>query len=187
MTTVSPPRIVTICGSTRFRAEMTEANRIMTLAGRIVIAPGVFAHSGDAMTDEQKAALDELHLRKIDLADEVLVINPGGYVGESTRHEIAYAKRAGKPISYVAWESPGAPATEPLAVETARTAIAELVLPAMDQEDAEVAENDSAAIGALFADAHTITWERDVNSAGVPVRRYAARGEWVIDPDRVTL
>lgn len=90
------PEIVTICGSTRFRAEMAEANRDLTLAGAIVLAPGVFGHSGDAMTDEQKSTLDDLHLRKIDLSDRVVVVAPGGYVGDSTSREAAYAKERGK-------------------------------------------------------------------------------------------
>ncbi|KPC65695.1 hypothetical protein ADL29_06810, partial [Streptomyces chattanoogensis] len=57
------PRIVTICGSTRFRTEIADANRQLTLDGCIVLAPGVFGHSGDEMTDEQKTALDALHFR----------------------------------------------------------------------------------------------------------------------------
>ena len=84
---------------------MLTANRDLTLAGVIVVAPGVFAHAGDRetgekITNEQKTALDALHLRKIDLADRVLVINPGGYVGESTSREIAYARATGKPVSF---------------------------------------------------------------------------------------
>nr|WP_202418069.1 hypothetical protein [Streptomyces sp. YIM 132580] len=84
---------------------MLAANRELTFAGVIVVAPGVFAHSGDRetgerITGEQKAALDALHLRKIDLADRVLVVNPGGYIGESTRREITYARGAGKPVSF---------------------------------------------------------------------------------------
>ncbi|MYX15621.1 hypothetical protein GTY67_19895 [Streptomyces sp. SID8374] len=99
------PEIVCICGSTRFAAEMLAANRDLTFAGVIVVAPGVFAHPGDRetgerITGEQKAALDALHLRKIDLADRVLVVNPGGYVGESTSREIAYARATGKPVSF---------------------------------------------------------------------------------------
>ncbi|MFC9178417.1 MULTISPECIES: hypothetical protein [Streptomyces] len=99
------PEIVCICGSTRFAEEMLAANRELTFAGVIVVAPGVFAHSGDRetgerITGEQKAALDALHLRKIDLADRVLVVNPGGYIGESTRREITYARGAGKPVSF---------------------------------------------------------------------------------------
>lgn len=95
------PRIAVICGSTRFRAEMTVANRRLTLDGYMVLAPGVFAHDGDAMTEAQKLALDALHLRKIDQADFVYVVNPRGYIGESTSREIAYAHSCGKPVRYL--------------------------------------------------------------------------------------
>jgi hypothetical protein len=91
------PEIVCICGSTRFLAEMRAANRDLTLAGVIVVAPG---EADEPVTDEQKAALDALHLHKIDLADRVLVVNPGRYVGESTRREIAYARATGTPVSF---------------------------------------------------------------------------------------
>ena len=91
------PEIVCICGSTRFVDEMRAANRDLTFAGVIVVAPG---ETDQLVTDEQKTALDTLHLRKIDLADRVLVVNPGGYVGESTRREIAYARATGKSVSF---------------------------------------------------------------------------------------
>jgi hypothetical protein len=91
------PEIVCICGSTRFVAEMRAANRELTLAGAIVVAPG---EADGSITDEQRAALGALHLRRIDLADRVLVVNPGGYVGESTSGEIAYARATGKPVSF---------------------------------------------------------------------------------------
>jgi hypothetical protein len=99
------PEIVCICGSTRFAAEMGAANHELTLAGVIVLAPGVFSQAqgreaDEPLTDEQKAALGALHLRKIDLADRVLIVNPGGYIGESTSKEIAYAQATGKPVSY---------------------------------------------------------------------------------------
>ena len=99
------PEIVCICGSTRFVEEMRAANRDLTFAGVIVVAPGVFLRAEDheadqVITNEQKAALGALHLRKIDLADRVLVVNPGGYIGESTSREIAYAQATGKPISF---------------------------------------------------------------------------------------
>ncbi|MFI6100245.1 hypothetical protein ACIA8G_32265 [Lentzea sp. NPDC051213] len=96
------PEIVCICGSTRFADEMRAANRDLTLAGVIVVAPGVFLRTEDheLITDEHRTALHALHLRKIDLADRVLVVNPGGYVGESTSREIAYAQATGKPISF---------------------------------------------------------------------------------------
>lgn len=93
------PTVVTICGSTRFRAEMTAANRDLTLAGCIVLAPGVFGHDGDEITEQQKVDLDRLHFQKIDMADAVFVVNPGGYIGESTRREIVYARRQGKRIT----------------------------------------------------------------------------------------
>ena len=81
--------------------EMLAANRDLTLAGVIVVAPGVFSRPGDQkIADEQKAALGALHLQKIDLADRVLVVNPGGYIGESTSREIAYAHATGKPVSF---------------------------------------------------------------------------------------
>jgi len=92
--------VVCLCGSTRFRDEFTAANRRETMAGRIVVAPGVFAHSGDPLTEEDKERLDELHFRKIDMASRVLVVNPGGYIGESTRREIAYAETLGKMVLY---------------------------------------------------------------------------------------
>ncbi|MGL4176481.1 MAG: hypothetical protein ACRCSN_10425 [Dermatophilaceae bacterium] len=100
------PEIVCICGSTRFMDEMRAANRELTLAGVIVVAPGVFSRADDGeaddviITDEQRTALAELHLSKIDLADRVLVVNPGGYVGESTSREIAYARALGTPVSF---------------------------------------------------------------------------------------
>ncbi|MEU2907653.1 hypothetical protein ABZ771_32995 [Streptomyces globisporus] len=91
------PEIVCICGSTRFVHQMRDANRDLTFAGFIVVAPG---EADELITVEQKTALDALHLRKIDLADRVLVVNPGGYIGESTSREIAYAHATGKPVSF---------------------------------------------------------------------------------------
>lgn len=95
------PKVVCLCGSTRFKDEYAAENRRLTLEGKIVLSVGLFAGSGDAVTEEQKAALDELHFRKIDLADEILVIAPGDYIGSSTRREIDYAEAAGKPVSFV--------------------------------------------------------------------------------------
>ncbi len=94
------PEIVCLCGSTRFADEFRAVNLELTLAGAIVVAPGLFAHAGDEVTDEQKARLDALHLAKIDLADRVVVVNPGGYIGESTRREIDHARRACTPIEF---------------------------------------------------------------------------------------
>jgi predicted phosphodiesterase len=76
---------------------MRRANRDLSLTGVIVVAPG---EATGVISDEQKAVLGVLHLRKIDLADRVLVVNPGGYIGESTSREIAYARATGKPVSF---------------------------------------------------------------------------------------
>ena len=96
------PRIVCLCGSTRFKADFETIEMTETLKGNIVLTVGVFGHAdGIELSPGAKVALDELHLRKIDLADEVLVINVGGYLGESTRKEIAYARRLEKAIQYL--------------------------------------------------------------------------------------
>lgn len=103
------PEIVVLCGSTRFGEAFRAANLGETLAGRIVLSIGCDTKSdadleaagklgGPATT---KAALDELHKRKIDMADEVLVLNVGGYVGESTRSEVEYAAAIGRPIRWL--------------------------------------------------------------------------------------
>jgi hypothetical protein len=96
------PRVVTLCGSTRFRVAFEQAQRDETLAGRIVISVGLFGHQEAMdMGGPTKAMLDELHLRKIDISDEILVINQGGYIGESTRREIEYAISKGKTVRYM--------------------------------------------------------------------------------------
>ena len=76
---------------------MRAANRELTLAGVIVLAP---SEVDESPTPEQKAVLDALHLHKIDLADRVVVVNPGGYVGDSTRREVAYAQAVGKSVTF---------------------------------------------------------------------------------------
>ncbi|MGW0836548.1 hypothetical protein [Streptomyces prunicolor] len=100
------PTIVVLCGSTRYWDQSAEANAYETAAGRIVLAPGCNLKQPHALwadparSNRLKEVLDDLHLRKIDLADEVLVVNPGGYIGDSTRREIDYARSLGKPIRY---------------------------------------------------------------------------------------
>ena len=96
-------KIVTLCGSTRFKEQFMEAQKRLTLNGCIVISVGLFGHLGDSDVWKPgvKEMLDDMHLRKIDLADEIFVINVGGYIGESTRREIAYAKKTGKPVRYL--------------------------------------------------------------------------------------
>ena len=96
-------KVVTLCGSTRFKEEYIEAQKRLTLAGNIVISVGLFGHSGDddVWKPGVKEMLDDMHKRKIDMADEIFVINVGGYIGESTRSEIAYAKSQGIAIRYL--------------------------------------------------------------------------------------
>ena len=96
------PRIVCLCGSTKFKEEFLETEKSFTLRGWIVLTVGFFTHADNVVTPDQvKYMLDELHLYKIDLADLVLIINKDGYIGESTASEIAYAKASGKPIEYL--------------------------------------------------------------------------------------
>jgi len=96
-------KVITLCGSTRFKEEFLEAQKRLTLEGNIVISVGLFGHSGDDVvwTEGVKEMLDRQHLAKIDLADEIFVINVGGYIGDSTRREIAYAEFKGKTITYL--------------------------------------------------------------------------------------
>jgi len=97
------PTIVCLCGSGRFKAAFEQAEFDETLAGRIVLTIG--CNTKDIARDVDwrhvKPMLDELHLRKVDLADEVLVLNVGGYIGESTAREVAYAVAAGKTMRYL--------------------------------------------------------------------------------------
>lgn len=94
------PRIICLCGSTRFIREFSEYYAKLTDEGCIVLTVGRVVPQHEQHL-ERKRKLDELHLRKIDLADEVFVINVCGYIGESTSNEIAYAKKLGKPIKYL--------------------------------------------------------------------------------------
>ena len=96
-------KVITLCGSTKFKEHYLEAQKRLTLDGNIVISVGLFGHSGDneVWTEGTKAMLDDMHLRKIDMADEIFVINVGGYVGESTRSEIEYARQNGKAVRYL--------------------------------------------------------------------------------------
>lgn len=103
------PTIVCLCGSTRFSDAYQRANFNETLAGKIVLTIGcdmrgdaeLFADYSEAAREMVKQRLDELHKRKIDLADEILVLNVGGYIGSSTRGEIDYARNLGKHIRYL--------------------------------------------------------------------------------------
>ena len=102
--------MITLCGSTRFKNAFLEAQKKLTLEGNIVISVGLFGHAGDSEVWEgmpedaltrTKIMLDDMHKRKIDMADEIFVINVGGYIGESTASEIEYARSTGKTVRYL--------------------------------------------------------------------------------------
>lgn len=95
--------IITLCGSTKFKSDFIKVQKELTLKGYVVISVGLFGHSGDneVWTEGTKQMLDDMHKYKIDLADEIFVINKNGYIGESTKSEIEYAKSKGKKINYL--------------------------------------------------------------------------------------
>lgn len=97
------PTIVCLCGSTRFSQAFRDANFRETLAGRIVLSIGCDFKSDDALglTAADKIRVDALHFCKIALADEVLILNQDGYIGESTARELAYAELLGKRIRWL--------------------------------------------------------------------------------------
>ena len=96
-------KVITLCGSTRFKDAFIDAQKQLTLEGNIVISVGLFGHSGDeeVWAEGTKEMLDDMHKRKIDMADEIFVINVGGYIGPSTRSEIEYAIETGKAVRYL--------------------------------------------------------------------------------------
>lgn len=103
-------KIITLCGSTKFKDEFLKAQKDLTLKGNIVISVELFGHSGDNEVWENmdegtltktKEMLDDMHKRKIDLADEIFVINVNGYIGSSTKSEIEYAIKTGKKVNYL--------------------------------------------------------------------------------------
>ena len=96
-------KVITLCGSTRFKDAFIETQKRLTLEGNIVISVGLFGHTGDdeVWTPGTKEMLDDMHKRKIDMADEIFVINEGGYIGDSTQSEIDYAAKAGKSIRFL--------------------------------------------------------------------------------------
>ena len=103
-------KVITLCGSTRFKDQFMEVQKDLTLKGNIVISVGLFGHGGDKEVWENmdegtltktKEMLDDMHKKKIDMADEIFVINVGGYIGDSTKSEIEYAKDHGKKVNYL--------------------------------------------------------------------------------------
>ena len=108
-------KVVTLCGSTRFEAEFAEVNQRLTLDGCVVLSLGMFhlpdLPGYDWTTDpsDLKGRLGGVHFQKIRMADEVYVVDPGGYLGESTRREIVYAESLGTPVRYLSREGVARP------------------------------------------------------------------------------
>ena len=103
-------KVITLCGSTRFKEQFMQVQKDLTLKGNIVVSVGLFGHAGDQEVWENmsegtltktKEMLDDMHKRKIDMADGIFVINVGGYIGDSTKSEIEYAKAHGKTVEYL--------------------------------------------------------------------------------------
>src|SRR3954452_23195580 len=103
-------KVITLCGSTTFEVEFAEVNQRLTMEGCVVISLGMFRlpdlpdYDWTVDSSDLKGRLGGVHLHKIRMADEVYVVDPGGYVGESTRREIAYAESLGKPVRYLSRE-----------------------------------------------------------------------------------
>ena len=96
-------KVITLCGSTKFKDDFIREQKRLSLEGNIVISVGLFGHSGDdeVWKDGTKEMLDEMHKRKIDMADEIFVINKNGYIGSSTKSEIEYAIDHDKKVNYM--------------------------------------------------------------------------------------
>ena len=113
-------KVVTLCGSTRFEAEFVEVNQRLTIEGYVVISLGMFSlpdlpgYDWAADSADLKGRLGAVHFQKIRMADEVYIVDPGGYAGESTRREIAYAESLGKPVRYLSRERPARTGDDPM-------------------------------------------------------------------------
>ncbi len=95
-------QILTLCGSTRFKNEFEEWNKRLTEQENIVLSVVWFTHADrHVITEQEKQIFDKMHKRKIDLSNAIFVINPNGYIGESTRSEIDYAVQTGKKVYYM--------------------------------------------------------------------------------------
>ena len=96
-------KIITLCGSTKFKDEFIREQKRLTLEGNIILTVGLFGHNGDneVWSEGVKEKMDDMHKRRIDLSDEIFVINKNGYIGESTRSEIEYAIKTKKIVKYM--------------------------------------------------------------------------------------
>lgn len=94
-------KIITVCGSYKFKKEMVEITEKMTLKGNCVLTPNELTHTDkDAYTKDEILMIDKMHKEKIKISDAILVVNVNGYIGNSTKSEIEYAKSLNKEIIY---------------------------------------------------------------------------------------
>ncbi len=107
---VGEAKVITLCGSATFEAEFVEVNQRLTMEGCVVLSLGMFRlpdlpdYDWTIDSSDLRGRLGSVHFQKIRMADEVYIVDPGGYVGESTRREIAYAESLGKPVRYLSRE-----------------------------------------------------------------------------------
>lgn len=95
-------KVITLCGSSKYRDEFEKVQLDLTLQGNIVLSLPIFSQNdGLVLSDEQLNMLSEMHKQKIDIADEIFVVNPNGYIGNSTKQEIEYAISINKPVNYL--------------------------------------------------------------------------------------
>ena len=95
---------LTLCGSLRFEKQFKEMNKRLTLAGHVVYSVACYPSDNDGKdwySPEQKAVLDTVHLAKIDNSDGIVVLDVDGYIGDSTKREIAHAEKTGKRVWYL--------------------------------------------------------------------------------------
>ena len=93
--------VITLCGSTKFKNEFLWINKWLTLQGNVVLSVGLFGgHDSEPITPEEKIMLDSIHKSKIDISNEIFVIDSENYIGNSTKNEIEYAKKNDKNIRY---------------------------------------------------------------------------------------
>jgi hypothetical protein len=107
-----PAKVITRCGSTRFEAEFAEVNQRLISLGMFSL-PDLPGYDGTVDSSDLKGRLGGVHFQKIRMADEVYIVDPGGYIGDSTRREIAYAESLGKPVRYLSRERRGRAADGP--------------------------------------------------------------------------
>ena len=98
----TPPSVICLVGADRFRSEFMSAYRAFTKAGHIVVMPGLYETTNAVIHDpETKRMLDELQLKKIDMADIVVVVQPAGQMTDTTKREVEYAESLGKQVRYL--------------------------------------------------------------------------------------